>query len=339
MNDRLKKKAQLIQELSELRRQIAEYHESYVTRARAQIESDDARGYAESIIETLREPILVLDVNMKVLSANRSFYNTFKVTPTNTVGSLIYELGNKQWEIPSLHILLENILQRNTEFNDYEVVHEFESIGRKVMFLNARRIYRDDIGTQTILLAIEDVTERRQMEEKLLAASVTDVLTGLTNRRGFFAMADKLLKLAKRQGNSIFMLYIDLDGLKTINDKMGHEEGDRALVDAANILTKTYRESDIVARIGGDEFVVVQVGTKVNSTKANSTKVTKAMRSRLEEAVKVHNSESNCTYKISLSAGMAYSTPETACSIGELLAQGDKAMYEQKRAKRTGKTT
>jgi len=331
MNDRRKNKAQLIRELSELRRQLAEYHESYVTRARAQIESDDARGYAESIIETLREPLLVLDLDMRVLSANRSFYNTFKVTPTNTIGSRIHELGNHQWDIPRLRILLENILQENTEFNGFEVVHEFESIGRKVMLLNARRIYRNDIGTQRILLAIEDVTERRRLEEKLQSASVTDDLTGLTNRRGFFAMADKLLKLAKRQGKSVFMLYIDLDGLKTINDTMGHEEGDRALVDAANILAKTYRESDIVARIGGDEFVVVQVGTKASSTKV--------MRSRLEEAVKVHNSESSCGYKISLSAGMAYSTPETACSVSELLAQGDRSMYEQKRADRTGKTT
>jgi diguanylate cyclase (GGDEF)-like protein/PAS domain S-box-containing protein len=324
LNDQRKSKAQLIHELSELRQQLAEFQGSHVTRARGQTDSEEALGYAESIIETLREPLLVLDVNMKILSANSSFYNTFEVTPTNTIGRLIYDLGNQQWDIPRLRILLEDILQNSTKFDGFEVVHEFESIGRKVMLLNARRIYRDEMGTETILLAIEDVTERKQIEEKLLAMSVTDELTDLTNRRGFFAMGDKLLKMARRQGKSVLMFYIDLDGLKTINDTLGHAEGDRALVDTANILDKTYRESDIVARIGGDEFVVIQLGTKANSTKI--------IRSRLKEAVKVFNSESNRKYKISLSVGVVYGKPEAAFSIGELLARGDKAMYKRKRA-------
>jgi diguanylate cyclase (GGDEF)-like protein/PAS domain S-box-containing protein len=326
VSDKGKTKAQLILELEELRRQLGECRESHATRGQTESESEEARGYAESIIATIREPLLVLDWRLKIVTANRAFYKTFEVTPTHTIGSLIFELGNRQWDIPVLRTLLENIIVENTAFEDFEVSHDFEGIGRKVVLLNARRIHRDHIGTRMILLAMEDVTDRRQMEEKLLAVTMTDDLTGLTNRRGFFAMADKLLKVARRQGESVFLLYVDLDGLKTINDTLGHEEGDRALVDAARILEKTYRDSDVVARIGGDEFTVLQVGAAAASAGA--------IRSRLDKAVAVHDAGCSRRYKISLSAGMALWTPEAAGSINELLALADKAMYEEKRAKR-----
>ena len=121
----------------------------------------------DSILGAVREPMVVLGPDLKVVKANDSFYHTFSVEPDETEGVLIYDLGNRQWDIPSLRKLLEEILPQNTTFNDYEVGHEFETIGRKIMHLNARRIYREANQTQLILLAIEDVTEREYYKRHL----------------------------------------------------------------------------------------------------------------------------------------------------------------------------
>ena len=99
-----------------------------------------------------------------------------------------------------------------------------------------------------------DITDRKKVEEELRAATMTDYLTGLLNRRGFFTLADQQCKLASRSKRAIALLYIDLDGFKHINDELGHEVGDQVLVETANILKRTFREADVIARIGGDEF-------------------------------------------------------------------------------------
>ena len=121
----------------------------------------------DNILGSIREPLVVLDSDLKVVKANHSFYQTFDVKPDETEGILIYDLGDRQWDIPKLRELLENILPQNTMFHDFEVEHHFETIGRKVMHLNARRIYREINHTQLILLAIEDVTEREHYKRNL----------------------------------------------------------------------------------------------------------------------------------------------------------------------------
>ena len=132
----------------------------------------EAMEYAENIVETVREPMLVLDSHLRIISVNSSFYSTFKVAPEETIGNLIYDLGNRQWDIPVLRLLLEDVLPHNRVINDYEVEHVFENIGRKTMLLNARQIFRNDIGSNIILLAMEDITKRRLWEEQLLTAKV-----------------------------------------------------------------------------------------------------------------------------------------------------------------------
>jgi len=121
----------------------------------------------DNILGSVREPLVVLDSDLKVVKANHSFYETFNVQPEGTEGILIYDLGNRQWDIPKLRELLEDILPQNSTFNDFEVEHNFEAIGRKIMHLNARRIYRESKQTQMILLAIEDVTEREYYKRHL----------------------------------------------------------------------------------------------------------------------------------------------------------------------------
>jgi PAS domain S-box-containing protein len=123
-----------------------------------------AREYAENIVDTVHKPLVVLDSDLKIITANTSFYDTFLVSPEETIGNFIYDLGNRQWDIPKLRVLLEDILPKETVFNGYEVEHDFQEIGRKTILLNAREILRNDIGSHIILLAMEDITERKQIE-------------------------------------------------------------------------------------------------------------------------------------------------------------------------------
>ena len=120
-----------------------------------------------NILSSIREPLVVLDSDFRVVKANRSFYKAFCVKPEETEGVLIYNLGKQEWDIPRLQELLEDILSKNTEFKNFEVEQVFDTIGPKIMHLNARRICRATQKTDLILLAIEDVTEREQYKRHL----------------------------------------------------------------------------------------------------------------------------------------------------------------------------
>ena len=128
----------------------------------------------------MREPLISLDQDLRVVTASRSFYEVFKVNPKETVGQLIYDLGNKQWDIPKLRELLEDILPKKAAFDNYEVEHNFSTIGRRIMLLNARQIERGIGKERIILLAIEDITERKQAELELNnARSKIKILSGM----------------------------------------------------------------------------------------------------------------------------------------------------------------
>ncbi|MGH7347618.1 MAG: PAS domain-containing sensor histidine kinase, partial [Candidatus Rokuibacteriota bacterium] len=134
---------------------------------RSEQEARAARAYAEAILRTTRDPLVVLRADLRVNTANEAFYKTFQVTPEETKGRLIYDLGNRQWDIPKLRELLEHIPPRDSSFNDFEVEHEFPAIGRRSMRLNARRLDSAAGKPELILLAIEDITERKQGEAGL----------------------------------------------------------------------------------------------------------------------------------------------------------------------------
>ena len=130
---------------------------------------EDIQDYAQNIVDTVREPLLILDATLRVRSANRAFYQTFHVSPAETEGRLIYELGNGQWDIPDLRTLLEDIVPKSSVFDDFELDHTFPAIGRRVMLLNARKLQAGHHG-ELLVLAMGDVTERKQAEEALLKA-------------------------------------------------------------------------------------------------------------------------------------------------------------------------
>jgi len=164
VKDEDKTRAQFIDELVALRRRIAELEALEAEHERAE---QEIREYAESIVGTVRESLVVLDADLRVISANRSFYETFKTKPGETAGQLFYDLGDRQWNIPKLRELLEEILPTGMTFDNFEVEHEFRTIGRRVMHLNARRIPTKTNETQLILLAIEDATERKRAQQAL----------------------------------------------------------------------------------------------------------------------------------------------------------------------------
>src|SRR5512140_3201431 len=167
MRDRKKTKVQLMQEITELRERCAMLEITASERKQLEPEIQDAREYAENIVETVREPLVVLNSDLKILTANHSFYDTFMVTPEVTIGNFIYDLGNRQWDIPKLRVLFEEILPLDTVINGYEVEHDFPGIGRKTILLNARQIFREKIGSRIILLAMEDITERKLLEAEI----------------------------------------------------------------------------------------------------------------------------------------------------------------------------
>jgi len=126
----------------------------------------DAWTLAHAIVDTVREPLIVLDQELRVVAASRSFYLTFKVNADDTQGKLLYDLGDGQWDIPKLRLLLGKILPEQGAMEDYEVEHDFPSIGQRTMLLNARKIFSEKSSHSTILLGIEDVTQKRTLEKE-----------------------------------------------------------------------------------------------------------------------------------------------------------------------------
>ena len=181
-------------------------------------------------------------------------------------------------------------------------------------------------GRRAVLGNCMDLTERKRMEEEIHTLSMTDLLTGLNNRRGFLTLASQQLKFSDRHQKEMMLFFADLDGMKQINDTLGHEEGDKALIDVAAILRETFRASDIIARVGGDEFAVLAIDAAEISPEI--------IMARLQNQMDTYNNEGYRRYKISVSVGVSFYDPKNPCSLDELMSRADQLMYEQKRSKR-----
>jgi two-component system cell cycle response regulator len=188
----------------------------------------------------------------------------------------------------------------------------------------AREFIKKPFSISEFPIRFDIMMRDHKAEEALLALSLIDELTGLYNRRRFFVLAEQYLKLSARTKKKLLLLFIDMDNLKWINDHHGHNQGDQALIDLANILKKTFRESDIIARIGGDEFVVLSESTDKNG---------EIVLTRLYENIKDHNAKRSRCYALSISVGTTQFDPKNPVSIDELLSKADALMYAQKRKK------
>lgn len=178
--------------------------------------------------------------------------------------------------------------------------------------------------------ALQCATKQYMVQMELSNLALKDELTGLYNRRGFLALADRQLKLARRSGRSLLLFFIDLDGLKEINDVFGHTEGDAALRRTAEALHATFRDSDVVARFGGDEFAALAIEASGQSEASIRERLTEYLSSVGRKDVH---------HKYSLSLGTARFDPWNPVSIRELIAEADRAMYEQKRTVRCASVT
>ena len=208
------------------------------------------------------------------------------------------------------------------------IQQEHQSDRDKRYFIRTLSPVRDQNSTVSAVMIIsKQITDRKKMEEELRKLSLTDELTGLYNRRGFMTLAAQQMKIANRLKRELLLISTDLDDLKVINDTMGHKEGDQALIDAANILQETFRSSDIIARIGGDEFVALQIKNLDEPNMSAST-------DRLREALAIHNFQSEKPYKLSISLGSVLHNPEQTKTLEQLLAEADAKMYEQKRSRK-----
>ena len=168
--------------------------------------------------------------------------------------------------------------------------------------------------------------ELEETNERLRNLSLTDELTGLNNRRGFMILANGLLKFSRRANHPICLLYIDMDSLKQINDTFGHAHGDTALTHFAHILTKTFRDSDVIARMGGDEFAVLTIDTTESSLDV--------FQARLQSNVDTHNLEAGRIYVLSFSMGIIRVDLSSTSTVEDLLAQADEAMYAHKKKRK-----
>jgi diguanylate cyclase (GGDEF)-like protein len=200
-----------------------------------------------------------------------------------------------------------------------------EALGEEAVRAGAQDyLVKGEADGRVLARAIRHAIARQQLHEILRGLALRDELTGLYNRRGFVTLAEQHLKLARRNGRGALLVFADVDGFKRVNDRFGHAEGDRALVAVAQVLRSAFRETDIVARVGGDEFAVLAVEAPDASAEL--------LRGRLAERVRAHSERAHLAYEVSVTAGIAALDLQRAAGVDELMAEADRALYALKRA-------
>lgn len=328
-----KKKQELLTEIEQLQAQLAETEEILRAIRCGEVDAffvpDETGGSVLTLegtesayrvlVEAMSEGATILMDNGMLLYCNSSLAAMLKVPLESVMGASLDHYLPPAYQ-DTFKKLLEQA-QIRTCAGEVTFICADEASLPVWLSLSPMRIH----GQPGICLIATDLTERKQMEEELRNFSLEDDLTKLYNRRGFFTMAQQHMKIACRQEEQLFLIFIDLDDLKLINDNLGHLEGDHALTDTTDILKNTFRESDIIARLGGDEFAVLALAP----LEINSETFSKRLQSQLD----AHNALGHRPYHLAMSVGIVRYDPKAPMPIADLLAHADAAMYEQKRAK------
>lgn len=282
-----------------------------------------ARRLAE-IVESSSDAIISKDLDDVVISWNAAAERLYGYSATEIIGQSSRVLLPPD-KITEEQDFLDR-LRRAEHIERHEAVHVKKDGGliEVAVTISALRDANGNIvGVSEIA---RDITERKRHEAHTRALTVTDELTGLHNRRGFMAIAGQQLKLARRSHAPLHIGFIDLDGMKAINDRFGHAVGDQALKDAAAVLRASFRDSDVLARIGGDEFVVLTIGA--------DDKAMKIIRERLFATVAKANQEAQRPYALSLSLGVVTCDATADTTLDQMIEEADRRMYLSKGEKR-----
>lgn len=274
-----------------------------------------------SIFDAIPELILIMDRQHRIVRANRAVEEKLGVKRNELIGKLCYEVIHGT-DKPPEHCPYRKVLQDGKEH--IEELYAESLKGHYI--LSATPLFDLKGNIERIVEVAQDITDRKAMEDEMKNMSITDDLTGLHNRRGFFSLLEQQLKLIKRQKEKVYLLYADIDNLKEINDRIGHSKGDLAIIDAANIFKSTFRESDIIARLGGDEFAVFPIADKATDIDL--------VLARLQGKIDDYNEQEDRGYVLSVSIGIASCDSEHFRSADELLAEADRLMYERKNQKK-----
>jgi diguanylate cyclase (GGDEF)-like protein/PAS domain S-box-containing protein len=300
---------------------VAVFFRDVTEREKAIEELQEIADKYRSLVESYDDPIYLVDSNYRYLFMNKTHRSRLGIVGNEYEGQS-YGLYYSVRETNEFSEEIDLVFKSGISLS-----HEHQSRKDNKYFLRTFSPVRDRRGTVTAVAVIsKDITDYKAMEEKLQTLSITDELTGLFNRRGFYTLAEHQLKLARRQKNKIYLLYADQDNLKEINDTWGHREGDAALVDIAAILKGCFRDSDVVARVGGDEFAVVPIGAQGENIDA--------ILVRFVRKIDDFNKKCGRNYELSLSFGLACYDPLSPVSVDELIRIADETMYEQKRNKK-----
>ena len=286
---------------------------------------EEAARHLANIVESSSDAIISKDLSDKVTSWNAAAERLYGYTAAEIVGhsSLMLVPHHKVSEEQDFI----SRIQRGEQIVRYETVRvkkDGEVVEVAVTVSPLRDASDHIVGTSIIA---RDITERKQAAARILELTLTDELTGLNNRRGFFTLAKVKLPLARRMQLGLQLFYADLDGMKTINDTLGHQVGDQALCDAADILRKTFRLPDLLARLGGDEFVVLAFHNTENPQEQ--------IIARLQTNLALFNQSANRPYILEMSVGTARFDPDFTLSLEDAVAQSDAAMYLIKQQRRT----
>lgn len=300
--------------------------EDITDRKRAEEAVIDSRDFYRSLIFELPNPIRIMDSDAKCDYVNKAWLDF-------TGRKLEQEIGDgwsggihPEDRQRVMEISTVSFRNRSPYATEYRLAHRG---GEYRWLVEFGRPFNDIDGSFAgYISSCYDVHERKAFEDRLHSISFTDDLTGLLNRRGFFTFAQQQLKQANRSRKGFLFLYADLDGLKNINDTLGHQEGDLALAETAHILREVFRESDIIARLGGDEFAVLMTE---NAGAGDES----AILQRLRESLAAHNAQPGRRFTLSMSTGVKQYDPASPCTLDELISRADRLMYREKRRKQS----
>jgi diguanylate cyclase (GGDEF)-like protein/PAS domain S-box-containing protein len=276
-----------------------------------------------SLVENLNDVIYTMDAQGRFTYVSPSVERIAGYDASEMIGQPLSKYIPAE-DIPTMYDWLEKALADGTKDTELRVLTKD---GRILNMRTSVRTHHPEGETEAVLHGLmTDITEYKLLQEELRALAVTDPMTGIYNRRGFTTLAEQHMRSSSRTRMKMLLFFCDLDYMKIINDALGHLEGDRAILDTSLILKRTFREADIIARIGGDEFAILSLNT--------ADILPEYLLSRLQHQFDLHNAEANRSYQLHVSIGCAAFDPDDPCTLDDLMTRADTAMYEQKKLKR-----